>query len=356
MIGAGRDTKEDAIDPAVGVILEVKVGQKVDAGGVLCRLYYTREEHVEEAAQLVEDAFRISRHGSGRARTDSRSRGADASSAPPWSVFTGPAGILVVFCWSAALTFLHQPRARFSRACLFWGLGLQFGFAFLVLKTPSATCFKAASNGVNHMLGLRVGRQQVSCSAISWACQTISSAWFSRFRFCRSSSSSRRLFAILYYLGVMQIFVRGMAVVMQRVMGTSGAESTNVAASIFMGQTEAPLTIRPFLAGLTQSRIVYHHGQRHGARLRSGDGGVRPDRACGDPASADRRDHDRAGDADAGEDSDAGDGQARQPRAASRSKWRSRASTSSMRQRAGRGDGLHLALNIGAMLIAFHRR
>ncbi len=60
MIGAGRDTKEDSIDPAVGVILEVKVGQKVDAGGVLCRLYYTGEERVEEAAQLVEDAFRIS--------------------------------------------------------------------------------------------------------------------------------------------------------------------------------------------------------------------------------------------------------------------------------------------------------
>lgn len=60
MIGAGRGTKEDAIDPAVGVILEVKVGQKVEAGSVLCRLYYTGEENLEEAAQLVEDAFRIS--------------------------------------------------------------------------------------------------------------------------------------------------------------------------------------------------------------------------------------------------------------------------------------------------------
>jgi len=60
MIGAGRNTKEDTIDPAVGVILEVKVGQKVDAGAVLCRLYYTREDDVEEGAQLVEDAFRIS--------------------------------------------------------------------------------------------------------------------------------------------------------------------------------------------------------------------------------------------------------------------------------------------------------
>jgi pyrimidine-nucleoside phosphorylase len=60
LIGAGRDTKDDVIDPAVGVILEVKVGQKVDSGGVLCRLYYTSDQHVEEAAQMVEDAFRIS--------------------------------------------------------------------------------------------------------------------------------------------------------------------------------------------------------------------------------------------------------------------------------------------------------
>jgi len=60
MIGAGRDKKEDSIDPAVGIILEVKTGEKVDAGSVLCRLYYTREDRVEEAADMVEDAFRIS--------------------------------------------------------------------------------------------------------------------------------------------------------------------------------------------------------------------------------------------------------------------------------------------------------
>jgi pyrimidine-nucleoside phosphorylase len=60
MIGAGRDKKDDAIDPAVGIILEVKVGEKVDAGSVLCRIYYTKEDRVEEAADMVEDAFRIS--------------------------------------------------------------------------------------------------------------------------------------------------------------------------------------------------------------------------------------------------------------------------------------------------------
>jgi len=62
MIGAGRDAKDDRIDPAVGLILEVKAGQRVEADSVLCRLYYTREERLDEAAQLVEDAFRISAH------------------------------------------------------------------------------------------------------------------------------------------------------------------------------------------------------------------------------------------------------------------------------------------------------
>jgi CNT family concentrative nucleoside transporter len=50
----------------------------------------------------------------------------------------------------------------------------------------------------------------------------------------------------------MQQIIKVVAWIMQRTMGTSGAESTNVAASIFMGQTEAPLTIRPFLAGATR--------------------------------------------------------------------------------------------------------
>src|SRR5260221_306392 len=64
------------------------------------------------------------------------------------------------------------------------------------------------------------------------------------------------LFAILYYLRVMQIVVKAFAILMNKVMGASGAESLNVAASIFMGQTEAPLTIRPFLPNMTQSELM----------------------------------------------------------------------------------------------------
>jgi len=63
-------------------------------------------------------------------------------------------------------------------------------------------------------------------------------------------------FAVLYHIGVMQIIIRGFAWVMQKTMRISGAESLNVAASVFMGQTEAPLTIRPFLSKATRSELM----------------------------------------------------------------------------------------------------
>ena len=53
-------SEDDKIDPAVGVILEAKIGTKMESGGVLCRIYHTSEEHLEEAEQMVEDAFKIS--------------------------------------------------------------------------------------------------------------------------------------------------------------------------------------------------------------------------------------------------------------------------------------------------------
>jgi concentrative nucleoside transporter, CNT family len=64
------------------------------------------------------------------------------------------------------------------------------------------------------------------------------------------------VFAVLYYLGVMQVIVRFFAKIMTRTMKASGAEATSTAASVFMGQTEAPLTIRPFLADVTMSELM----------------------------------------------------------------------------------------------------
>src|SRR6266853_1229065 len=175
--------------------------------------------------------------------------------------FTGLLGLIVIV--SVAFLFSNNRKAIQPRV-LYWGLGLQFGFAFLVLKTPVADLFKTASNGVNHLLGYAVEGSKFVFGeklgvkndqfGVIFAFQVLPIVIF-----------IASLFAILDYLGVMQVFVHAMAVVMQRGFGTSVAESTNVAASIFMGQTEAPLTIRPFLAGLTQSELftVMASGMAH---------------------------------------------------------------------------------------------
>lgn len=165
--------------------------------------------------------------------------------------FTGILGLIVI----VAVAYLFSTnRGAIKLRVLLWGLGLQFGFAFLVLKTPLASGFQTASNGVNHLLdyaaagssfvfGDKLGVKNDQFGVI-FAFQVLPIIIF-----------IASLFAILYYLGVMQVVVKGVAIVMQKVMGTSGAESLDVAASIFMGQTEAPLTIRPFLDGLTESEL-----------------------------------------------------------------------------------------------------
>ncbi len=165
--------------------------------------------------------------------------------------FTGLLGLVVVM--AVAYLFSSNRRAIQPRV-IYWGLGLQIGFAFLVLKTPLAEGFQALSRVINRVFsysiegstfvfGNKLGAPNDQFGVV-FAFQVLPIIIF-----------IASLFAILYYLGLMQILVRAMALVMQKVMGTSGAESTSVAASIFMGQTEAPLTIRPFLAGLTQSEL-----------------------------------------------------------------------------------------------------
>ena len=164
--------------------------------------------------------------------------------------FTGLLGIAIIL----ATAYLFSTNRRAIRPqLLLWGLGLQFVVAFLVLRTGFGWLFQAASTGVNALLEFaETGSQFVfgplgaksGPFGVVFAFQVLPIVIF-----------IASFFSILYYFGVMQIFVRAMAAVMQRVMGASGAESTNVAASIFMGQTEAPLTVRPFLAGMTQSEL-----------------------------------------------------------------------------------------------------
>jgi CNT family concentrative nucleoside transporter len=169
--------------------------------------------------------------------------------------FTGLLGIAVIML--VAWIFSRHKRAIKLRIIL-WGMGLQFAFALLVLKTAFGKVFQAASVGVAAMLGYaQAGSKFVFGDVLGSAdnsSHTLGGTIFA-FQVLPIIIFIASFFSILYYLGVMQWIVKAFAIVMQKVMGASGAESLNVAASIFMGQTEAPLTIRPFLAGLTQSEL-----------------------------------------------------------------------------------------------------
>ncbi len=153
-----------------------------------------------------------------------------------------------------ALCYLFSTnRKAVKPRLLFWGLGLQFAFAFLVLKTDVGKLFQAASVAVNALLEYAEKGSEFLFGPLG-----IKSGPFGvvfAFQVLPIVIFIASLFSILYYFGIMQIVIRGMAWGMHRVMRCSGAESTNVAASIFMGQTEAPLTIRPFLPRLTESEL-----------------------------------------------------------------------------------------------------
>jgi len=164
---------------------------------------------------------------------------------------------------------LSTNRRAIDRRTVAWGLTLQIVFALLVLKTAAGQrVFQTLGAGINRLLafafvgssfvfgplGDKVVWPQIMTKILGpegarygviFAFQVLPTIIF-----------IAALFAILYYFGVMQIVVRLFAIVMRRMMKASGAESLNVAASIFMGQTEAPLTIRPYLPRMTESELM----------------------------------------------------------------------------------------------------
>ncbi len=150
-----------------------------------------------------------------------------------------------------------------------WGVGLQVVFAVIVLKTAAGQrMFATLGEGINRLLGFTGAGTEIVFgplgSARIWgrAMHTVFGAEGAQyavifaFQVLPTIIFIAALFAILYYFGVMQVVVRLFAVLMHRVMRASGAESLNVAASIFMGQTEAPLTIRPYLPEMTESELM----------------------------------------------------------------------------------------------------
>ena len=169
---------------------------------------------------------------------------------------------------SIAVAFSNNRRA-INWTTVAWGLGLQIVFAILVLKTSvGQRVFATLGDLITRLLGFAgigaafvfgpLGNSTVWGRVMTSALGPEGSQYATIFAFqvLPTIIFIAALFAILYYFGIMQIIVRIFAVAMHRVMKASGAESLNVAASIFMGQTEAPLTIRPYLPEMTNSELM----------------------------------------------------------------------------------------------------
>jgi CNT family concentrative nucleoside transporter len=164
---------------------------------------------------------------------------------------------------------LSSARRAIDYRTVAWGLTLQFLFALVVLKTGAGrAAFQAAGAAITRLLSFasvgssfvfgplgdpavwprimtNVLGQEGAQYATIFAFQVLPTIIF-----------IAALFAMLYYFGIMPLIVRGFALLMRRFMRASGAETLNVAASIFMGQTEAPLTIRPYLPRMTESELM----------------------------------------------------------------------------------------------------
>jgi CNT family concentrative nucleoside transporter len=165
--------------------------------------------------------------------------------------FTGLLG-LITFLFVAYLLSTNRRAIRWRTVA--WGLGLQIVFAVIVIKSSlGQSIFAHAGNGINKLLANSVAGSQMVFGYLGGDNSTLS---VFAFRVLPTIIFISAFFAVLYYIGFMQLVIRAAAWVMQKTMGISGAESTNVAASIFMGQTEAPLTIRPFLEGATYSELM----------------------------------------------------------------------------------------------------
>ncbi len=176
-------------------------------------------------------------------------------------------GTMVLLAWS-----MSTNRQLVPWRIVAWGLGLQFTFALVILRTPvGATIFDGINTVIVGLLGytqegasflfgnLVSNTVPVTAEAGAVAGDPVLVAQtgaFFAFNVLPTIIFFSSLMTVLYHLGVMQRLVRGAAWVMMRTMGTSGAETLSAAGNIFMGQTESPLLIKPFVARMTNSELM----------------------------------------------------------------------------------------------------
>ncbi len=166
--------------------------------------------------------------------------------------FVGVLGLLTMM--GLAYAFSTNRRSIRLKTVL-WGLGLQFCFALFVLRVEwGRAAIQKAGEAVNKLLSYSFEGSSFVFGELGAKGGKFGMVF--AFQVLTTIIFVSAFFAVLYHFGIMQFVIRQIAKLMTRLMGASGAESLNVAASIFIGQTEAPLTIRPFLPSATRSELM----------------------------------------------------------------------------------------------------
>ena len=146
---------------------------------------------------------------------------------------------------------------KINWAVVGWGIFLQFVFALLILKTASGHwVFAKVNDLVTSLLAFQEEGGKFVFNALSIPPgQAGSIGFFFAFQVLPSVIFLSSLMSVFYYLGIMQWVISLMAHLMKRALKTSGAETLNAAANVFMGQTEAPLLVKPYLENMTESEL-----------------------------------------------------------------------------------------------------
>lgn len=149
---------------------------------------------------------------------------------------------------------LSQNRGAVNSRTLLWGLGLQVLFAILVMKTgPGQAVFAILASGVTQLLDFADAGAEFVFGPLGSA---EASGFNLAFQVLPVVIFIASFFSVLYYIGLMQRVVLLMARAMHRTMGVSGSESLAAAANVFMGQTEAPIIISPYIPSMTRSELM----------------------------------------------------------------------------------------------------
>ena len=165
----------------------------------------------------------------------------------------GIAGILVLLCIALAMS---NNRKAISWQLVAWGLGIQLLFAIIILKTPVGVPFFGAIDiGIKNLLSFSDAGSDFLFKSFRYGFVEDPLMNFA-FRILPTLIFFSSLIAVLYHIGIMQFIVKWIARLMQKSMGTSGSETLCVSGNIFVGQTEAPLLVRPFISKMTKSELM----------------------------------------------------------------------------------------------------